>query len=874
MKSRKKIPPKIAGWILSKCKFYEDHFAITDAIQQEYEEIRGENGNIKSWIWCWFHTLEILYQYIIWSIQWGVIMIKSYLKITFRNLIRYKGFSIINIAGLALSMAICLMIIIYIKDQKSSDQFHEKKDRITRVYTTDTNIEHSEVKGWATTPGLLGSYLRDNVPCVEDVVRLNRMGASVLKTETAMTISGMYVEPSFLRIFSFPLKDGDPETALNHPYSIIISEETAIKFFGTSDPINQTLTLENLGDFNVTGILRDLDMKSHFRFDALVSFATIPALEKKGIIRIKMDDWKSLSRYYTYVLLKEKNDRTILESQLPELIKAIFPEMEQRHYGFKVQPLLDINLGINLANGMPGTQHSFEYVFIPLLALLIIFLACFNYIILSIARSLKRTREIGLRKVIGATRNQVIKLFLSETLVVTSIALLGACFLILWLIPAFNGVDAIENSQLQINLERLKDPGLYLIFILFAIGVSVLAGLYPALYLSSFLPVNALQGVSRIRGFSRLLTRKILMVIQFAVSLTAIIFIVYFYQLYRYWLTYDRGLATENLVNVRLQNVNHEIFRNEMGKNSLVTGVSLSSSVPIYGGHTRWTIKAENTEEPRRAYYYAIDTDFITNYKIDIIAGRNFSTAFSTDQEKSVIINEQAVRALNLGSPEESLGKTILLGEKTEAMVIGIVKNFNFRSFENPIEPLVFRYQPEEFHYANIRYLPGKKEEMKTILTDTWKQLDKIHPVRYEFFEDAEHRFNSSISGTLVISAWACGFVILIALFGLLGMATYTTEMRVKEIGIRKVLGARVANVTYLLSKNYIRLILVSAAFALPAGYFLSDAIFQFFAFRPNLNLWVLPGALMFILVLALLTIGSQTLRAAHANPTETLRVE
>lgn len=561
MKSRKKCPPKIAGWILSKCKFYEDHFAITDVIQQEYEEIRGENGNIKSWIWCWFHTLEISCQYVIWSIQWGVIMIKSYLKITFRNLIRHKGFSIINIAGLALSMAICLMIIIYIKDQKRSDQFHEKKDRIARVYTTDTNIEHSEVKGWATTPGLLGSYLRDNVPCVEDVVRLQRMGASVLKTETAVTISGLYAEPSFLRIFSFPLRKGDPETALNDPYSIVISEETAIKFFGTSDPMNQTLTLETLGDFIVTGILRDLDLKSHFRFDVLVSFATIPSLENKAVIKVQMSDWKSLSRYYTYVLLNKQDDRSTLEAQLPEFVNTIFPEPEQGEYGFKVQPLLDINLGINLANGMPGTKQSFEYVFIPFLALLVIFLACFNYIILSIASSLKRTKEIGLRKVIGATRSQVIKLFLSETLVITFLALLGACFLILWLIPAFNGVDAVENARLQINLERLKDPGLYLIFVLFAIGVSVLAGLYPALYLSSFLPVNALQGVSRIRGFSRLLTRKILMVIQFAVSLTSIIFIVYFYQLYHYWVTYDRGMATENMVNVRLQNVNHEIFR-------------------------------------------------------------------------------------------------------------------------------------------------------------------------------------------------------------------------------------------------------------------------------------------------------------------------
>ena len=290
-------------------------------------------------------------------------MIGNYLKITFRTLLKHRVFSIINIAGLALSMSICLMIIIFIKDQKSSDGFHEKKDRIVRVYTTDRNIEHSEVKGWATTPGLMAPYLLANVSCVEDVVRVRMMGASVLKTETAMTVSGLYAEPSFFRIFSFLLKDGDPETALNHPNSIVISEETAHKFFGDDDPMNKTLTLENMGDFMVTGILKETDQKSHFRFDALVSFATLPSLEKKGIIQESMNSWSSFNRYYTYVLLKDEDDRSVLEENLPAIANTLVPEHERERFGFKLQSLSKINLGINLSNGMPGTKHSFEYVF-------------------------------------------------------------------------------------------------------------------------------------------------------------------------------------------------------------------------------------------------------------------------------------------------------------------------------------------------------------------------------------------------------------------------------------------------------------------------------------------------------------------------------
>jgi len=279
-------------------------------------------------------------------------------------------------------------------------------------------------------------------------------------------------------------------------------------------------------------------------------------------------------------------------------------------------------------------------------------------------------------------------------------------------------------------------------------------------------------------------------------------------------------------------------------------------------------------EEPIRAYYYTIDPDFIHNFDIELIAGRNFSDAFSTDKSSAILLNKKAVQALNLSSPEDALGQTILLGESGRATVIGIVEDFNYRSLENPINPLVMRYKPEDFRFANIRYTPGKKEDMKAFLVEIWKKFDKIRPANYMFIDDEQERFNAQISGTILISAWACGFVILIALLGLLGMSMYTTEMKVKEIGIRKVLGSNVSNIAFLLSKGYIKLILISAAFALPGGFLLSRSMLQFFAFRPDMNLWVLPGTLIFILVLAMLTIGSLVLRAAQANPVDTLKVE
>jgi putative ABC transport system permease protein len=493
---------------------------------------------------------------------------------------------------------------------------------------------------------------------------------------------------------------------------------------------------------------------------------------------------------------------------------------------------------------------------------------------LSIARSLKRTREIGLRKTIGATRGQIIKLFLTETFVVTALSLITACYLILWLIPAFNGLDIIQSSRQQINLELMKDPGLYIIFILFAIGVSLLAGLYPALYLSSFQPVNALQGAAKIAGFSRLLTRKILMGIQFAVSLMSIIFIVYFYRLHIYWLTFDPGIAMENFVDVYLQEVNPEILRNEIVSSSNVAGVSFSDDVPIYGGGKALSLRTEKMDKPRPANYFSIDPEFIPNFQIELIAGRNFSKAFSTDIATAIIINEKAVQAFELVSPEAAIGRTLASEDDAKVTVIGVVKDFNYTFPDVPIDPLVLRYRPEEFRIANIRYVPGKKDEIKAYLPYAWEKYDKVHSVHYKFLDEAQEELNSSARDLVIISVWACGFIVLITLFGLLGMVTYTTEVRVKEIGIRKVLGASVSSITYLLTKDYIRLISYAAIFAIPAGFFLSEAMMQEFAFRPDTSLWVLPAALIFILILALLTVGSQTVKAALTNPVETLKEE
>lgn len=876
-KNKKKSPSVFAQKLLAILLPESERSSLMGDYEELFKDIFEEKNRIIAVSWYWFQIIINLPFYFFDSIKWSFIMIKNYLKVTVRSLLKNKGFSIINITGLATSMAICLMIVIFIKDQKSSDKFHENKDRIVRIYTTDEKLGW-DVDGWATTPGSVVPYLQSNFSFIEDAVRMKRMWGSVLNTGTAVSISGLYVESSFFDVFSFSLKEGDQKTALKNPDSIVLSEETAFKFFGDQDPMNKSLTFENFGDFTVTGILKTIDQKSHFKFDALVSFSTLPSLLSKNVLYKSFDSnsWESYKEYYTYVLLQNKKDLSEFKDQLASMANTLIPSPENERYGFKLQTLLSINLGKNLINMMPGTKPRLDIFFIPFLAILVMFLACFNYIIMSIARSLKRTKEIGLRKVIGSKRNEIVRLFLSETFIVTFLSLIVACLILLWLIPIFNGIDAIESTKNQINIELMKDPSLYLIFILFAFGVAIIAGLYPALYLSSFQPANALQGLSKIKGFSHLLTRKILLATQFAVSLTSVIFIVYFYQLHLHWVTYDRRMAIENFVSVPLQDVNYKTFKNEILQNSDVTSVSFSNDIPIYGGGGGiLKIKMDNDEELRHTKYYCVDPNFIRDFEISLIAGRNFSDEYSTDIQNAAILNETAVQVLGFQSPENALGKIFTLEDGTNISIIGIVKDFYFRKFfKRSIEPLALLYRPDKFRYANVKYFNNSGENIKASLPQIWKKFDDVHPVYCRFFNDEQQEIDSQMTGTLNISIWACGFVILISLFGLLGMATYTTELRVKEIGIRKVLGSSVYSAAFLLAKDYVKLILYAAVIAMPSGYFLAQVIYQAFSIRPGISLWVPPVALIFILSLALITIGSQTIKAAFTNPSDTLRVE
>jgi putative ABC transport system permease protein len=798
----------------------------------------------------------------------------SNLKVSFRNIKKSLGFTAINIGGLALSLSVCLMIIIYIKDQKDVDRFHVNKDRIVQVYTNYIDSVSSDVFCHASTPAPLAPVLLKSIPCIEDAVRLRETSISISYNEDAFSVTGLYAEPSFFNIFSFSLKSGDISSALEKPFSIVISEKTANKLFGKNDPMYQSLQVGRLGIFTVTGILKPEERKSHILFDVLMSFNTISSLEMNGLLESSLNSATSFMNYHTYLLLRNEDDYNMLNSELPRIANLIIPESKRESIQFGSQKLGDITSGVKQYNNLSGFRDTSEVIFLPYLAVVIILLACFNYIILSIAQSLKRSKESILRKIMGASRAQITNLFLSETFILVFIALVLSSLLMLWLIPGFNGLDTIEKTSKQININQLGYPGSLLIFIFFFLGVCIIAGLYPSLYLSSFSKDRVLQDLSKLNKLHRFVTRKLLMSIQFAISLISIVFIIYFFQLISFWIKYDYGINNENLVHVNIKNVDRDVFKYELSKNANISNISFSSDVPIYGGMMPEKLKNEKGDIQKSVYYYSVDPEFLSNFQLKLIAGRNFSELLPTDKDSSVLINEKAVQFFGFDNPETAIGKSLYKSNGKQVTIIGVIRDFCYTFPDVPIMPMFMTYKPEQLQFANIQYVQGKKDQVKTSIIEIWKKINKIDEIDYRFSDDAIEEGMAELKDPMYLMSGVCGFIIIIATLGLLGMASYTTEVRIKEIGIRKVLGISNWSAVYLLSKDYLKLILITSLVAIPSAYFLTQTIFQDFENRPELNLWVLPAVLFLFIILAVITIGSQTIRAVVTNPVEILRNE
>lgn len=798
-------------------------------------------------------------------------MLRNYLKIAVRTLWKHKGFSAINVFGLALSMGVCLLILLFVVDQKSYDRFHTDSDRLYRVYSDYKAAINGRAQLYATTPITLAKVLRDEAPGVAAVAPVRRFGGTAEHAGRSVPLSGLYADPDFFDVFSFGLTAGDAATALAEPYALLLAPEAATRLFGTDDPLGQPVEMGG-ATYTVAGLLAEPPGPSHLAFEALASFVTLEtAPQHAGLF----NTWHSANRSsYTFVRFADNAD--------PEALAAAFPSIIERHYpgdeeawlaGLHLQPLTDINLGQIMDNQLGMALPAVIAYFLVALALVIMGASCFNYMSLSVARSLTRAREVGMRRVVGASRGQLLRQFLTEAVVVALVALVVALGVLLWLLPGFNQLWFINFSGTQIQLNPLTDGRVYVLFLGFSVGAGLLAGLYPAFYLARYEPLRVLKGVLRQPGHSGFRLRKALVVMQFALSVFFFISALLLYQQFQFMTQAEFGFDADDIVNVQLQDVPYDVFRQQLAQHPAVATISAASLVPMEGSRSDAWMRTEGMDQPEKGYRLAIDEHFLGNLGLTLLAGRNFSQDFSADTA-NVLLSAKAVQRLGFATPEATVGQTITLFDDWHRTVVGVVADFHTNSMIMDIDPLVLTYEPDRYRTASVRAVPGQLAAVEAHLAEAWPALGTATPldaIRYTTQIEQDpglllYRDFLRIVGLIT------GFAVLIACLGLLGMATFAAETRVKEVGIRKVLGASVASVILLLSKEFLRLIALALVLALPLAWFVNGLWLDALPFRVDLGVPVFALGAGVMLALALVTIGSQATRAARTNPVETLR--
>lgn len=799
-------------------------------------------------------------------------MLFNYLKISFRNLIKHKTFSAINILGLSFSLSVCLLMITLINDQMMYDQFHVNKDRIYRI-TTDIKDQHQRSRLHASTTIPIGEHLVKEYTGVEEAVSITRrLKGEAKSNDKFLPLNGFFTSPNFFEVFSFELSEGDKAHAFDQANAIVLSEEMARSFYGDEKALGRTIELGNKGSFVVTGVIKKPPYKSHLQFEALASNETEKILEKQGKLYALNDNWSAAWMGYVYVLLEKGTQ--------PEQVAAFFPEIQQKHHDesmehefqFQMQSLNAISPGKIISNAISNPFPLEGIYIIGALALIIMISACFNYGNLSISRALTRAREVGIRKVSGARRRQIVLQFLSESVLFIMISLVFAIIIFQFLLQAFNQSYIATFTALNIE-ENIWTYGLILAF---SILVGILAGIAPALFLSSFDPIKALKDLSGKREFSWMTVRKSLIVVQFVISLFFIITAITISKQSNRYIQGSYGFQSENIINIRLQDADGELFLNEINSRSDVIAASLSSHLPVSGKNYGTDIRLNATDKKQQLYFFYVDQGYVENLDLTLVAGRNFPDYQPGANESHIILNETAIRSLGFSTANDAISEHVLLGssDTTYYQIVGVVKDYNYKPLMTEIQPMALRYRPQEFKYANMKINSDDIESTIAGLKTSWLKFDKSHAFEYRFFDDQVKESYAVLKDIIAIISISAILAVVVASLGLFGMAVYNAESRIKEVGIRKVLGAHIGQIVLLLSNNYLLLLVISIVIAVPLAYFANSLWLQQIANRIILGPGIIGSGIGIILLIGIITIGSQSIRAAFTNPVDSLRDE
>jgi putative ABC transport system permease protein len=855
-------PPRFLEQLLHLIlpKYVKDS-ALGD-FEEEYGQIASGRSNGLANLWYFIQIIKSIPAFMIDSIKWGSVMIQNYMKVTLRTIRRYKGFSFISIIGLAVGMASVIIILLWIQYETSFDKYHDKAERIFRV-ASESHRYPRPVKIVVTPPPMAQALVQE-FPEIEASARLSRGGGKKLVSfENNHFYESFYaVDPSFFEIFTFDFVNGNPATAFNHPYSIVMSESQAKKLFGTLNPMGQIIEFDEKTDFTVTGVIKDIPLNSHLKADIFIPFETWGKLYEEPL-----HHWGYWS-FYSYVLLKPDARVEVLEKKFPEFARK-FGIPDQKLF---LQPLLSIHLHSHFQGEISPNIPVTTLLLFGFIAILILIIACINYMNLTTARSSTRLKEVGTRKVVGAHRGQISRQFLGESIIMALVSLVFSLFLVHLFLPLFN---SLAERHLNLNATSLLQilPGIFLL-VLFA---GAFAGSYPAIMLSSLRPLTVLRDAGGKSSRKKRL-RNVLVVTQFSISLVLIIATLLVKSQLDFIRNKKMGFEKDQIVVVPLhdskirQNVGPVL--EELKRSSQIRYAASSMHLPNDVGASttfNWPGKPEDSEIWVKVS--EVNYDFTELYGIEIVEGRSFSRKFPSDENGAFLVNETAMKLMG-DDFRLGLGLSHWGSPKPSGQIVGVMKDFHLNSLHEEIKPLYFSLNPNRGHYLSIKIQGGSIPEAIRFIRETMEKFSPHYPFEYRFFDDI---FNAAYIGeqkTGRIFGVFASIAIFIACLGVFGLSAFLADQKRKEIGIRKVLGASVSKIVYLLSRDLVRLVLLANIFGWPIAYYTMNRWLQNFAYRTHIGLTTFLLSALLVFMVSLGAVSYQAIKAALANPGDSLRYE
>lgn len=753
-----------------------------------------------------------------------------------------------------------MLALIKIKDAYDYDSFHPNSKNTYRVIT-NLNRNNGEHLLYASSPLPLSNYLKKNFNIIDKSTSVYFSHEEVTANNKKLSAKEGYVDPDFYKIFGFRLKSGAP--AVN-PQTVVLTERTAERFFGKDNPIGQTITIGQSLNFVVTGILAAPQYSSHLKFDLLASTASLPLLHPGR----EQNEWTDEAAAYTYVQIKTGVHKQALGNALISAtirINKMLPPSSGKSFEFNVQPLNKISPGTKPMHNTTDEPIFPNLIAFALIGFFMLLLAFFNYVNLTLARSLDRAREIGIRKVAGALKFDIMLQFLSESLVVAILAFCIA-YLQLKMISSLPTVQSLIGTASQ-------DATLWLYFVLFTLATGLIAGWIPSKVFSSFQPVKVLKGKFNAKLFGGIGLRKTLTVIQFAASLIAIVTMVIFYRQSVYMATADYGFQREKILNIALPDQQYQIAATALSSTAGIEEISGTSGLFGFSSGDTKFIKTERSADSIIASCFSVTPTFVTNMNLTIVAGQNLPVSAPEKSIPYALMNEEAARILHYKDPSDAIGKSLWVNDSTNYVIAGVVKDFHYASFLRSIQPMLLVNEPGKLRYLNLKVSDGGTPTIISSLNGAWKKIYPHQPFDAQWY-DRQLYDQHLHKDDLVFIGMLTSMALLIACLGLLGMVIYTTRNRAKEVGIRRVMGAKVSQVMLVISKEFITLLLIAVCIGLPAGFVTGSKFLQQYAYRISVGFGLMAGCAISLVLIGGITIGWQVYRVAISNPVKSLRTE